>query len=96
MPTNHTSNEANQSLSSKSPRVVVANSRVSWWRPSLSLEIFTHAVTELLCTSSPAHLSIILSTSLPSVAWRAPIVAKRSLFSRESGVRARKATIRGT
>src|SRR5215212_1541456 len=54
-------------------RVVVANSRISWCRASFSSwEILTPAVTELLCTSSPAHRSMILSPPLLSVACRAP------------------------
>jgi hypothetical protein len=81
----------------KSLWVVVANSLISWRGPSPSpVAILTHAVTDALCTSSPAHRSTSLSKSSP-FAQRASSAAKRSLFCRESGVRALiKATIRGT
>src|SRR5215203_5955244 len=90
MPTNLTSKEASQSLSSNSPLVVVANSRISWWRASFSSGILTHAVTELLCTSS---IRRIARRSFPHLSpfGRVPcshLVARRSLFSKESGVRA--------
>jgi hypothetical protein len=55
---------ASQSPSSTNPAVVVRNVRVSLCRPPWPSGIRTHALTEALCTSSPAQRSMNLSTSL--------------------------------
>jgi hypothetical protein len=55
---------ASQSPSSTNPAVVVRNVRISLRRPPWPSGTPTHALTEALCTSSPAQRSMNLSTSL--------------------------------
>src|SRR5215204_3587484 len=65
MPTNVTAKEASQSRSCKSPRVVAENFLISWRGSPPSPGVLTHAVTDALCTSSPAHRSTILFNRSP-------------------------------
>jgi hypothetical protein len=68
----------------------------SWRGPSPSpAATLPHAVTDALCASRPAHRSTSLSKSSP-FAQRTSSITGRSLFRRESGVRALvRATVRG-
>ncbi|HEV8649045.1 MAG TPA: hypothetical protein VG276_06465 [Actinomycetes bacterium] len=68
IPTTLTRWLASQSPSNTSPAVVVRNVRVSLRRsPGRSAGTRTHAVTDALCTSSPAQRSMSLSTPSSSL-----------------------------